>query len=110
VSLELEPGDVVLIYSDGVTDALNACGERYDSTRNPRLRDRLSLAGDSPRAIGHEIVRDLQDFSAGHAQFDDITLICFGPVFPAGFQPDTSESLAMTSPGSRSEAPKPAPH
>jgi len=80
VSLELEPGDVVLIYSDGVTDAHNACGERYDSARNPRLRERLGLAGEGPRATGHAIIRDLQDFSGGHPQFDDITLICFGPV------------------------------
>ncbi len=80
VSLELEPGDVVLIYSDGVTDAHNASGERYDSTRSPRLRERLALAGEGPRATGHTIIRDLQEFSAGHPQFDDITLICFGTV------------------------------
>jgi serine phosphatase RsbU (regulator of sigma subunit) len=85
VSLVLEPGDVVLIYSDGVTDALNARGERYDSKGNLRLRHRLSLADNGPRATGQAIIQDLQDFSAGHAQFDDITLICFGPV--AG-QPD----------------------
>jgi serine phosphatase RsbU (regulator of sigma subunit) len=85
MSLELEPGDVVLIYSDGVTDAHSARGERYDSTRNPRLRNRLSLAGDGPKAIGQSIIRDLLSFSTGHAQFDDITLICFGPL--AG-QPD----------------------
>ena len=42
VSLELDPGDAVLIYSDGVTDAQNARGQRYDSTRNPRLRNRLT--------------------------------------------------------------------
>jgi phosphoserine phosphatase RsbU/P len=80
MSFELEPGDVVLIYSDGVPDAHNARGERYDSTENPRLRDRLSRAGDGPKAIGRSIIRDFEDFSAGHAQFDDITLICFGPV------------------------------
>ena len=84
VSFDLEPGDVVLVYSDGVTDALNTRGEKYDSTEHPRLRDRLSLASDGPGAIGHAIIRDLHDFSAGHAQFDDITLICFGPVTPAG--------------------------
>ena len=67
-----------------VTDAQSGRGERYDSTENPRLRDRLSRAGDGPKAIGQSIIRDLEDFSAGHAQFDDITLICFGPVAPAG--------------------------
>jgi phosphoserine phosphatase RsbU/P len=84
VSLDLEPGDVILIYSDGVTDAQGGRGERYDSTENPRLRDRLRRSGEGPKAIGQSIIRDLEDFSAGHAQFDDITLICFGPVAPAG--------------------------
>ena len=63
VSLDLEPGDVILIYSDGVTDAQSGRGERYDSTENPRLRDRLSRAGDGPKAIGQSIIRDLEDFS-----------------------------------------------
>jgi phosphoserine phosphatase RsbU/P len=93
VSLDLEPGDAILIYSDGVTDAQNARGERYDSTEHPRLRDRLSLAGDGPKAIGRSIIRDFEDFSAGHAQFDDITLICFGPVTP----PDSNRTLRKAS-------------
>jgi phosphoserine phosphatase RsbU/P len=80
VILDLEPGDVIMMYSDGVTDAQSRCGQRYDSTEHPRLRDRLSRAGNSPKAIGQSIIRDLEDFSAGHDQFDDITLISFGPV------------------------------
>ena len=80
VSLELEAGDAVLIFSDGVTDALSARGERYGSAEDCRLRGRLSRIGGSPKAIGDGIIRDLEEFSAGRAQFDDITLICFGPV------------------------------
>src|SRR5207253_6099762 len=93
VSLDLEPGGVILIYSDGVTDAQRGRGQRYDSTENPRLRDRLNRAGDGPKAIGQSIIRDLEDFSAGHAQFDDITLICFGPVALASFQPGSTERV-----------------
>jgi hypothetical protein len=48
---------------------------------------------DGPFSARQSIILDLEEFSAGHAQFDDVTLICFGPVSPAGFQPDTSESL-----------------
>jgi sigma-B regulation protein RsbU (phosphoserine phosphatase) len=44
VSLELRPGDAVLIFSDGVTDALNARGERYGSAEDSRLRGCLSGA------------------------------------------------------------------
>ena len=104
MSLELDPGDVVLIYSDGVTDAQSARRERCHSAENSRLRGRLSLSGDRPKAIGHEIIRDLQEFSAGRSQFDDITLICFGPVGSGGCQSDSAESLGMTPPGGQGEA------
>ena len=83
VSLNLDPGDAVLLFSDGVTDALNASGEQYGTPEDSRLRGRLSLTDGSPKAIGHEIIRDLQAFSASRPQFDDITLICFGPVAAA---------------------------
>jgi len=98
VSLELDPGDIVLIYFGGVTDAQSARGERYHSAENSRMRGRLSLSGDRPKAIGHEIIRDLQELSAGRSQFDDITLICFGPVGSGGRQLDSAESLGMTPP------------
>ena len=45
VSLDLEPGDVVLIYSDGVTDALNACGKRYDSYAFRQFHAPLEIYG-----------------------------------------------------------------
>jgi serine phosphatase RsbU (regulator of sigma subunit) len=76
----LEPGDVVLIYSDGVTDAQNASGESYDTERNPRLRKRLAVSVGSPEAVGRSIIQDIREFSAGIPQFDDMTLVCFGPV------------------------------
>jgi serine phosphatase RsbU (regulator of sigma subunit) len=79
-SVTLEPGDVVIVYSDGVTDAHNVHEEVYDSEENPRLRRRLGLTNGGPQATGRDIIEDIQAFSAGRAQFDDITLICFGPV------------------------------
>jgi serine phosphatase RsbU (regulator of sigma subunit) len=91
-SLELGAGDIVIIFSDGVTDAVSSSGERYHSASESRLRNCLNLSCGSPKAIGKEIIRDLEEFSAGRAQFDDITLICFGPVAPAGCQPDSMEN------------------
>jgi phosphoserine phosphatase RsbU/P len=65
MSLELEEGDAVLIFSDGVTDALSARGERYHCAEQSRLRSRLSLSDGSPKAIGQGVIRDLAEFSAG---------------------------------------------
>lgn len=84
-SIELELGDVVVIYSDGVTDARNVHEEMYDSKEDPRLWKQLGLTRGGPEATGRAIIQDVRAFSAGRTQFDDITMICFGPVgFHAG--------------------------
>src|SRR5213080_4297185 len=69
---ELAPGDAVLLYTDGVTEALNGEGEEFgeqrllDATRKHR---ELSL----PEFLG-AIVDQARRFSP-HEQGDDITLI-----------------------------------
>ena len=77
--LALEPGDVAVIYSDGVTDARNLREELYDSRDNRRLIRRLAESPGSPEALGRLILQEIREYSAGHSQVDDITLICFGP-------------------------------
>jgi serine phosphatase RsbU (regulator of sigma subunit)/pSer/pThr/pTyr-binding forkhead associated (FHA) protein len=72
----LNPGDVVVIYSDGVTDARSMQEELYGN----RLQKRIATAGGSPASIGRAVLQEIREFSAGHSQADDITLICFGPV------------------------------
>ena len=41
---------------------------------------RVAETAGRPRDVGRAILQDIREFSAGHAQVDDITLICFGPV------------------------------
>jgi serine phosphatase RsbU (regulator of sigma subunit) len=77
--IALEPGDVVLVYSDGLTDARNNKDERYDTEKNGRLKRRLGEAGGGPASIGKAILQDVREFSADQVQFDDITLVAFGP-------------------------------
>jgi sigma-B regulation protein RsbU (phosphoserine phosphatase) len=75
----LEPGDVALVYSDGVTDARSQHEELYDSQKNRRLMKRVADTPGGASALGKALVQDLREFSAGHPQADDITLVCFGP-------------------------------
>jgi serine phosphatase RsbU (regulator of sigma subunit)/pSer/pThr/pTyr-binding forkhead associated (FHA) protein len=75
----LNPGDVAVVHSDGVTDARNLREELYDSRDNRRLLKRLAESPGGPEAVGRSILQDIREFSAGHSQADDITLICFGP-------------------------------
>jgi sigma-B regulation protein RsbU (phosphoserine phosphatase) len=80
VQEELGLGDVVVVYSDGVTDARSPSEELYDSNENHRLTKRVAESAGSPEAVGRAILQHLREFSAGHSQADDITLICFGRV------------------------------
>ncbi len=77
--IALEPGDVAVIHSDGVTDSRNTDEELYDSRENRRLIKRLAESSGGPAAVGRAILQDIREYSAGHSQADDITLVCFGP-------------------------------
>jgi phosphoserine phosphatase RsbU/P len=77
--VRLDPGDVVVIYSDGVTDARSPGDELYDSQSNHRLIKRVAQTSGGAKAVGKAILQDIREFSAGHSQADDITLVCLGP-------------------------------
>jgi phosphoserine phosphatase RsbU/P len=69
----LEPGDKVVIYSDGVTEAQNAAGEFFGKKR---LRNAAAAnAGASCMALHGVIQKAVKEFSAGAEQADDITLV-----------------------------------
>ncbi len=76
--VKLNPGNVVVVYSDGVTDARNLREELYDSRERRRLVRKLADTTGTPESVGRAILQDIREFSAGHTQVDDITLICFG--------------------------------
>jgi serine phosphatase RsbU (regulator of sigma subunit) len=70
----LEPGETVILYTDGVTDAMNAAGERLGEDV---VREALLRASPGAAAAGDEIVKAIQRHAADRPQFDDITLVCF---------------------------------
>jgi phosphoserine phosphatase RsbU/P len=76
----LNAGDVVAIFSDGVTDARNLREELYDSRDKRRVIKKLAETTGGPEAVGRALLQDIREYSAGHNQVDDITLICFGPL------------------------------
>jgi serine phosphatase RsbU (regulator of sigma subunit) len=77
--IQLDPGDVVVLYSDGVTDARSPGEELYDSQSNHRLIKRVAHSSGGPTDVGRAILQDIKVFSAEHSQADDITLVCLGP-------------------------------
>jgi phosphoserine phosphatase RsbU/P len=77
--VQLNAGDVVVIYSDGVTDARSPGDELYDSQSNHRLVKRVAQSSGGAAGVGRAILQDIREFSAERSQADDITLVCFGP-------------------------------
>ncbi len=72
-TIQLRPGDFVVLYTDGVTDALNAQGQEFGEERLQRvLLERCAApAADMVAAV----LQALGDFTGPTAPFDDITLV-----------------------------------
>ena len=72
-SVKIEPGDILLLYTDGIPDAQNEQGMFFDDDRL------IELAQSNHGLPAHElqncILTEVQQFTGKAAQFDDITLM-----------------------------------
>jgi sigma-B regulation protein RsbU (phosphoserine phosphatase) len=68
----LDSGDVILIYSDGVIDALDPAGKRFTDRR---LRTLLNRPITSASAIVEELKSTLREHISIADQYDDITML-----------------------------------
>ena len=73
VEFQAELGDMVLFYSDGVEDQLNAKQEDYSRARLQRLLKKHGA--ESPKAIAHAIFADLDAFRDDTAITDDQSVV-----------------------------------
>jgi phosphoserine phosphatase RsbU/P len=74
VTVNLEPGDLVFLYTDGVTEAMDRDGRLFG---DERLRQTLANAPRGAAAAGEAVRSAIRDHAAGRTQFDDITILCF---------------------------------
>ncbi len=76
LTVQLEPGDTVLVYSDGISEANNQEGKIWGERA---LKNTFAaLAHESLETIKSSLVKALDDFSQGATQKDDITFVLFG--------------------------------
>ncbi len=68
----LEPGDTLLFYTDGLTDATSAAGELFG---NERLRESASKADPGAHNIIDSVLGSVRDFIGAARPFDDLTMI-----------------------------------
>ena len=71
--VELKKDDVILLYTDGVSEALNLEFEEYSEERLEKVAK--SLMNNSANEILNGIKEDVQIFTQGNLQSDDITMI-----------------------------------
>ncbi len=70
---ELHPGDVLLLYSDGVVEATNDADEMFGTAR---LSDVLVAHRESPaKALVEEVFRAVRVFTDGVPMADDATVL-----------------------------------
>jgi len=69
----LNPGETLLLYTDGVTEAMNSEGAVYSEERLLRLAAKIS--GVPPEDLVRDLIRDVQSYAGEEPQSDDITLL-----------------------------------
>src|SRR5262249_7260470 len=79
--VELKPGQTMILFTDGITDALNAQNapfllkgihEALGTARSPQG------APPTPTELGERLIKAVRQHSLGRSQHDDIALVCFG--------------------------------
>jgi sigma-B regulation protein RsbU (phosphoserine phosphatase) len=76
-----EPGDTLVLYSDGLTEARDAADHEYGLDRLAALVS--GLRGESPGRIVEAVVRDLKTFRGASSKLDDLTLLVLQRSGPA---------------------------
>ena len=72
--LELSPGDVIVLYTDGITEARNMSGEMFGLER---LKQKVAMYGGQGDAMNiiQNIAKEFSVFVEEHMQEDDVTLV-----------------------------------
>lgn len=69
----LAPGDTLVLYSDGVTDAEAPSGEQFGEERLLACLERSRRA--PPGSILNVLIEEVRSFAAGHPFADDVTVL-----------------------------------
>jgi serine phosphatase RsbU (regulator of sigma subunit) len=70
-TVTLAPGDLLFVYSDGITEAENPASELFGAERLAQAL--IEARGRSARAVVEHVVQRVTEFANGAAQSDDIT-------------------------------------
>jgi serine phosphatase RsbU (regulator of sigma subunit)/CHASE2 domain-containing sensor protein len=72
-SIALAPGDMLLLYTDGVTEAENAQSAQFGMERLEQAI--LEIRGHSAQSVVEHVIKRVAEFAKGAPQSDDITCV-----------------------------------
>jgi sigma-B regulation protein RsbU (phosphoserine phosphatase) len=69
----MKPGDLLVLYSDGVTEAQNLAGEEFGEARLVQCMERYARGGAD--IVLDQIISAVKEFAHGAEQYDDVTAL-----------------------------------
>lgn len=72
-TVKLQPGDALVTFTDGITEAMNVAEEEFSDERFEKFA--LKIAKNTAREILDQIIETVSDFAKGAEQSDDITCL-----------------------------------
>jgi sigma-B regulation protein RsbU (phosphoserine phosphatase) len=106
ISTDLAPGDLVLFYTDGVTDARDAAGERFEEQRLFEAVE--AVRGGTAQDVVDAVAGAVDRFQGDMEPADDVTIVAIrrepapsGPAAPRVTSREHEETR-RTSPAGRS--------
>jgi phosphoserine phosphatase RsbU/P len=79
-AFHLDKGDILVVYSDGLTDAENPQGEMFGEERLLRIIRQEAPSGG--QAIEQRFLKSIEEFTQGMPQTDDITFVVVEKLCP----------------------------
>ena len=76
-TLTMKSGDILYLYTDGVTEAINEKKELYSDERLINLLNNTNVDNTNSEKILKIIKKDIEKFSGTEPQADDITMLIF---------------------------------
>jgi sigma-B regulation protein RsbU (phosphoserine phosphatase) len=79
--VQLQPGDLVIVFSDGVSEACNISDEEFSDARIIAVAS--ALTAPSPAALIDALISEVRSFTGAAPQGDDITALVVAYHSPA---------------------------
>ena len=76
IEIEIAPGDVVTMYTDGINEAMNADGMQL--TTDAIIQEMKDSQAKTPETIGEQICQSVARHAGDEPAIDDMCLVCIG--------------------------------